>query len=87
MYGNRLPIYGLQLIRKCRSKSFSDVENRLKANIGFDLSMWNGLLGVEFDVYRDLRRDKIIIPTDDFPTEYGIKPSQYNVQERKNVMV
>ena len=62
-------------------------ETVLKANIGFDLSMWNGLLGVEMDVYRDLRRDKIIVPTDDFPTEYGIKPSQYNAgkEERYGV--
>ncbi|WP_277098957.1 SusC/RagA family TonB-linked outer membrane protein [Coprobacter secundus] len=62
-------------------------ESVLKANAGFDLSMWNGLLGVEFDVYRDYRKDKIIVPTDDFPTEYGIKPSQYNAgkEERYGV--
>ena len=62
-------------------------ETVLKANAGFDLSMWNGLLGVEFDVYRDYRKDKIIVPTDEYPTEYGISPSQYNAgkEERYGV--
>ena len=62
-------------------------ETVLKANVGFDLSMWNGLLGVEFDVYRDYRKDKIIVPTDEYPTEYGISPSQYNAgkEERYGV--
>ena len=75
------------LYESAEANPFLTWETVLKANIGFDLSMWNGLLGVEFDVYRDLRRDKIIIPTDDFPTEYGIKPSQYNAgkEERYGV--
>lgn len=77
----------LGLYESAEPNPFLTWETVLKANVGFDLSMWGGLLGVEFDFYHDLRSDKIIIPTDDFPTEYGIKPSQYNAgkEERYGV--
>ena len=53
-------------------------ETVLKANIGFDLNMWNGLFGMEFDVYRDFRKDKILAPNAIVPVEYGIGLSDEN---------
>ena len=62
-------------------------ETVLKANIGFDLNMWNGLFGMEFDVYRDFRKDKILAPNAIVPVEYGIGLSDENAgkEERYGV--
>ena len=53
-------------------------ETVLKANLGFDLNMWNGLFGMEFDVYRDFRKDKILAPNAVVPIEYGVGLSDEN---------
>ena len=53
-------------------------ETVLKANLGFDLTMWNGLFGMEFDVYRDYRSDRILAPDAIVPIEYGIGLSDEN---------
>lgn len=49
-----------------------------KANLGLDLNMWKGLLGLEFDIYRDKRNDKILAPNAVVPAEYGIGLSDEN---------
>lgn len=49
-----------------------------KANIGLDMSLWHGLLGLEIDVYRDFRSDKILAPNAIVPSEYGIGLSDEN---------
>ena len=49
-----------------------------KTNVGVDLSMWNGLLGLEADWYFDRRSDKIIKQTQTVPAEYGIGLAQAN---------
>jgi TonB-linked SusC/RagA family outer membrane protein len=49
-----------------------------KANLGFDLNMWNGLFGMTADVYRDYRSDKILAPNAIVPIEYGISLSDEN---------
>ncbi len=49
-----------------------------KANLGFDLNMWDGLFGMSFDVYRDYRSDKILAPDAIVPVEYGIGLSDEN---------
>jgi len=49
-----------------------------KANIGFDLNMWKGLFGMEFDLYRDYRKDKIMSPVGKVSLEYGIPLSDEN---------
>lgn len=43
-----------------------------KENAGLDLSMWDGLFGLELDVYHDYRRDKILAPDAVVPIEYGV---------------
>jgi TonB-linked SusC/RagA family outer membrane protein len=49
-----------------------------KTNAGFDLNMWNGLFGLEFDGYHEKRNDKILAPNADVPTEYGINLADEN---------
>lgn len=49
-----------------------------KSNLGIDLNMWNGLLGLEFDIYRDVRTDKLGTPSGELPEEYGVAPAKKN---------
>ncbi|MDR2472391.1 MAG: TonB-dependent receptor [Tannerella sp.] len=49
-----------------------------KTDVGFDLTMWNGLLGVEFDAYQENRNDIVIAPNADVPAEYGISLAREN---------
>ena len=60
-----------------------------KANAGVDLSMWNGLLGLELDVYHDYRSDKILAPDAVVPIEYGVGLADENAgkEERYGVDV
>jgi len=52
-----------------------------KTDVGFDLNMWRGLFGLEFDFYREKRSDKIVSPTAVVPAEYGIALAQENAGE------
>lgn len=54
-----------------------------KSNIGLDLTLWNGLLGIEADVYRDFRGDKILSPDAEVPFEYGIGLADENAGEEE----
>jgi TonB-linked SusC/RagA family outer membrane protein len=49
-----------------------------KTDAGFDLSMWNGLLGLELDGYHEKRNDKILAPNAEVPVEYGINLADEN---------
>jgi TonB-linked SusC/RagA family outer membrane protein len=53
-------------------------ETVLKTDLGFDLNMWNGLLGLEFDWYHEKRNDKILAPNAQVPVEYGISLADEN---------
>ena len=52
-----------------------------KTDLGFELNMWSGLLGVEFDYFHEKRKDKILAPNAVVPTEYGIKLADENAGE------
>jgi TonB-linked SusC/RagA family outer membrane protein len=49
-----------------------------KTNIGFDLNMWNGLVGLEIDYYHEKRTNKVLNPTAGVTSEYGINLAQEN---------
>jgi TonB-linked SusC/RagA family outer membrane protein len=49
-----------------------------KTDLGFDLNMWNGLLGLEIDWYHEKRNDKILAPNAQVPVEYGINLADEN---------
>lgn len=54
-----------------------------KTDIGFDLMLWKGLLGIEFDYYFDRRSDKILKAKDMAPVEYGIGLADENAGKEK----
>jgi hypothetical protein len=49
-----------------------------KTDFGFDLNMWNGLFGLEFDYYHEKRNDIILEPQQTVSAEYGIDLSKEN---------
>lgn len=70
---------------------YTDIEPNLwltwetvwKTDIGFDLMLWKGLLGIEFDYYYDRRSDKILKAKDSAPVEYGIRLADENAGKEK----
>lgn len=72
------------LAEASESNPYATWETVWKSNFGFDLSLWNGLFGVEFDVFNDLRTDKMINPSATVSSEYGTSLSQENsgIEER-----
>ncbi len=55
-----------------------------KTDIGLDLNMWDGLLGVEFDYFHENRTGMLLAPQVILPVEYGLALSQENAGEMKN---
>ena len=49
-----------------------------KTDVGFDLSMWNSLLTVEFDYFSEKRTGMLLAPQVTLPVEYGLSLSQEN---------
>lgn len=57
---------------------FQTWETVWKANVGLDVTLWDGLLVAEIDVYRDKRNDKMLSPNAIVSSEYGIGLSKEN---------
>ncbi len=55
-----------------------------KTDIGLDLNMWNGILGLEFDYFHENRTGMLLAPQVILPAEYGLELSQENAGEMKN---
>ena len=55
-----------------------------KADIGFDLNMWNGLFNLEFDYFYEKRSGMLLKPQVIVPLEYGLNLSQENKGVMKN---
>jgi TonB-linked SusC/RagA family outer membrane protein len=55
-----------------------------KLDLGFDLTMWNGLLNLEFDYFQEDRTGMLIAPQVTVPVEYGLSLSQENKGAMKN---
>ncbi len=55
-----------------------------KTNLGFDLTMWNSLLKVEFNYFQEKRTGMLLPPQVTVPVEYGISLSQENKGMMKN---
>lgn len=55
-----------------------------KSDIGFDLGLWNDLVLVEFDYFREDRTGMLLAPQVTLPVEYGLDLSQENKGSMKN---
>jgi len=55
-----------------------------KTDIGLDINMWQGLLGVELDYFHEDRSGMLLAPQVTLPVEYGLALSQENAGSMKN---
>jgi TonB-linked SusC/RagA family outer membrane protein len=55
-----------------------------KLDIGFDLTMWNGLLDLSFDYFHEDRNGMLLAPQVTLPVEYGLNLSQENKGKMNN---
>jgi len=55
-----------------------------KIDFGLDLSMWKGLLNIEFDYFQEKRSGMLLPPQVTVPVEYGLALSQENKGSMKN---
>ena len=59
-------------------------EKARKADIGLDLTMWNGLLDLEFDYFHEKRNNMLVTRGSLVPVEYAIPLAQVNAGIMKN---
>ena len=59
-------------------------ERAKKSDIGFEATLWNGLLNVEADYFYEKRSNMLVNPDVIVPAEYGIGLSQVNAGVMKN---
>jgi TonB-linked SusC/RagA family outer membrane protein len=59
-------------------------ERAVKKDIGFEVSLWEGLLDVEIDYFHEKRSNMLVAPDVVVPAEYGIGLSQVNGGVMKN---
>ena len=74
----------------CNCESYSDVENTLTYNAGFDFTMWNGLLGMEFDAFYNYTYDILTAMGGDYPPSMGgyyYTYANYNKVDSKGVEI
>ncbi|SEJ39539.1 TonB-linked outer membrane protein, SusC/RagA family [Dyadobacter sp. SG02] len=75
-FGNGSLVQGSRVPREANSKITWEIST--KTDIGFDLSMWNSLLTVEFDYFHEKRTGMLLAPQVTLPVEYGLSLSQEN---------
>lgn len=59
-------------------------EKAKKIDVGFDLTLWNNLLDIQFDYFNERRSNMLVNPNVVVPIEYGIGLSQVNDGKMKN---
>lgn len=55
-----------------------------KSDIGLDINMWEGLLGLELDYFHEKRTGMLLVPQVILPVEYGLALAQENKGEMLN---
>jgi TonB-linked SusC/RagA family outer membrane protein len=67
-----------------QANPFITWEEAVKSDIGFDANLFNGLLNVEFDVFKQKRSNMLVNPGTTVSQEYGIGLSQINAAKMKS---
>ena len=87
LYGNSavLATTGTQGLRELLEPNKNITwEKAKKTNIGFELSIFNGLFYIEADYFTEKRNDMLVSPQILVPAEYGIGIAQENAAAMKN---
>lgn len=75
-FGNGTLVQASKVLREANKQITWEVST--KSDIGFDLSMWNSMLTVEFDYFHEQRTGMLLAPQVTLPVEYGLALSQEN---------
>ncbi|MEC5143001.1 TonB-dependent receptor [Chitinophaga sp. 212800010-3] len=81
VYGNAYVFKG-EVLQGARERlepnPFITWERAAKADVGVELTLWQGLLGLEADVFHEKRNNMLVSPASVVPAEYGIGIAQVN---------
>ncbi len=81
-FGNGTLVQGSQIQNEPNPNITWEIST--KFDVGFDLTMWNGLLNLEFDYFHEDRTGMLLTPQVTLPVEYGLALSQENKGEMNN---
>ena len=75
-FGNSALVQGSKVPREANPDITWEIST--KTDIGFDLTMWNGLLDFSFDYFHEDRSGMLLVPQVILPVEYGLALAQEN---------
>ena len=75
-YGNGSLVQGSRVQNEANPNITWEISTKL--DIGFDLSLWNSLVNIEFDYFHEDRTGMLLQPQVTLPVEYGLSLSQEN---------
>ncbi|NEW81584.1 MAG: TonB-dependent receptor [Mariniphaga sp.] len=81
-FGNNALVQGSRVPREANPEITWEISTKL--DIGFDLTMWNGLLDMSFDYFHESRNGMLLAPQVTLPVEYGLALSQENKGRMSN---
>jgi TonB-linked SusC/RagA family outer membrane protein len=82
IYGNSGMVQGSRVTQEPNPNITWEVST--KTDIGADIIMWDGLLGMELNYFHENRSGMLLAPQVTLPVEYGLALSQENAGEMKN---
>ncbi len=81
-FGSGAVVQGSRIPRESNPNITWEIATKL--DVGFDLSMWNSLLKLEFDYFKEDRTGMLLPPQVTLPVEYGLDLAQENKGEMNN---
>lgn len=81
-FGSGALVQGSRVLREANPNITWEMST--KSNIGFDATLWNGFMNLEFDYFTERRTGMLLAPQVTLPVEYGLELSQENKGEMKN---
>ncbi len=81
-FGNGTLVQGSRVLKEPNPNITWEIST--KFDIGFDLSLWNGMLSIEADYFHEDRTGMLLAPQVTLPVEYGLALSQENKGEMNN---
>jgi TonB-linked SusC/RagA family outer membrane protein len=81
-FGNSALVQGSRVPREANPEITWEISTKL--DIGFDLTMWDGLLDLSFDYFHENRDGMLLAPQVTLPVEYGLALSEENKGRMSN---
>ena len=81
-FGNSALVQGSKVLLEANPEITWEISTKM--DVGFDLTMWSGLLDVSFDYFHEKRAGMLLAPQVTLPVEYGLALSQENKGRMSN---